>query len=121
MKYKFLSRSPRFHPRFAYSTILILQFAYILFPISLSGFIKPSNRFFRAQASLLPRSSLKSNEPSLKFIQVYLIYDDDKVSNEGNNNHKVCAGETVEIMIQLENIGDSNATTVAYTNVNLDE
>ncbi|MHA1673016.1 MAG: hypothetical protein ACTSYI_05260 [Promethearchaeota archaeon] len=63
-------------------------------------------------SSSIPEGSPRSNAPSLSFYQLFSLNDYDGSNTLGDNDHILDAGEIVDIMFQIINTGDIDATNV---------
>lgn len=87
------------------STSIIVFGIFILFAISYS-----SEKTSIATEHL--QNVPLTNAPELSFLQIYSITDRDDSNTEGNNNNLLDAGETVDVMLQIQNLGDTEASNV---------
>jgi len=63
---------------------------------------------------------IRPNAPTLEIYTIYEINDDNIGSSEGDDDNIVDAGETIELRLEIENIGDQGVTNVAGNISSLD-
>ncbi len=54
----------------------------------------------------------RTNGIELSLLKIYSISDLDEFPTQGNNNYLLDAGEIVDVMLQLQNLGDTDANSV---------